>query len=105
MNRRRLHVSDFGATGDGLHDDGPAIRKALQRVAALSRSDLADGVRLVFDGRRRYRIGPWDERWDALPLNGACGVVLDGNGCELLLHPKTWGSGCCIVSVSSSGNL
>ena len=93
MNRWRLHVRDFGAVGDGLHDDGPAIRAALQRVTALSQSRPQTGVRLLFDGDKRYRIGPWDERWDALPLYRAHRVMLDGNGCELLLHPKNMGFG------------
>ena len=35
MPMTTLRVSDFGAVGDGTHDDGPAIRKAIGAAQAL----------------------------------------------------------------------
>lgn len=84
---RMLTAAEFGAVGDGVTDDGPALRRALAAAAEASRA--SDGpVALRLEPGVKYRIGPWDERWCTLPLQRARNLVVDGQGAELLVHPK-----------------
>ncbi len=85
---RVFEVKHYGAVGDGRHDDGPAIRQALADIARRSKTVGKQTLTLRFEPKRVYRIGAWDERWEALPLIEARNVVLDGRGCELSVHPK-----------------
>lgn len=88
LEMRVFDVRQYGAAGDGHTDDGPAIRRALADIASRSRADHKLPLTLRFEPKCVYRIGAWDERWEALPLIEAQNVVLDGRGCELLVHPK-----------------
>lgn len=63
---RAYHVRDFGAVGNGVTDDGPAIQAAINAMAA------AQGGVLMF-GPRRYRVAT------AVTISGAT-VVLQGAG-------------------------
>jgi hypothetical protein len=51
---------EFGAVGDGVHDDAPAIQKALDSIAALSRAHTdgftRPGVLMLTQGKR-YKCG------------------------------------------------
>ncbi len=85
---RVFEIKNYGAVGDGRHDDGPAIRQALADIARRSQTSGKQTLTLRFEPKHVYRIGAWDERWEALPLIEAQNVVLDGRGCELLVHPK-----------------
>lgn len=54
----RISVKDFGATGDGVTDDGPAIRKAIAAAAT-------PGVKTtVFLPRGNYLIAAAEPDWD-----------------------------------------
>ena len=75
-------VGEFGALGDGVTDDGPAIRAALAAVIAC------DGPVTVSFEKKTYRFGEYDERWCTLPLVGAKDVTLDGHGATLVFHPN-----------------
>jgi hypothetical protein len=88
-----LRVASFGARGDGTADDGPAIRAALAKAVALSNAPGARGVTVAFERGRRYRIGPWEERWEALPIIEGHGVTVEGNGAELAVDPKNMAFG------------
>ncbi|MCX6360768.1 MAG: right-handed parallel beta-helix repeat-containing protein [Armatimonadetes bacterium] len=88
-----LRVASFGAKGDGASDDGPAIRAALAKAAALSLAPGACGVTVAFERGRRYRIGAWEERWEALPIIDGHRVCVEGNGAELTVDPKNMAFG------------
>jgi len=76
-----LRVSDFGAIGDGKHDDGPAIRKAIQAA-----TEAGEPVTIRLDPKT-YRIAPRDDRWCAFAIEDARDITLDGRGATLLFHP------------------
>lgn len=78
-----LHVKDFGATGDGVTDDFPAIQRA---VAAARDAGCAI---LRFDGTKTYRaIGKLDFTEEALlDLKGARHLKIEGAGAMVVLHP------------------
>lgn len=80
-----LHVSDFGAAGDGETDDGPAIRRAIARAV-----EAKEPAELRFD-RRLYRIGPREDRWCSFDIRDARDITIDGQGATLLLHPHNCG--------------
>jgi hypothetical protein len=76
-----FHVSGFGAVGDGIHDDGPAIRRAL--AAAVQ---AGPGSRVQFD-RKPYRLEEYMERDYQFELAGVNGLSMDGCGALLINTP------------------
>ncbi len=80
---KNLAVTHFGAAGDGRADDRDAIQRALSAAVAAG-----PGSRVVFEPGRVYRLGPRDEAYGALLLEGARGVTLCGQGATLLAHPS-----------------
>lgn len=73
-----LRVSDFGARGDGVHDDGPAIRKALDAAKA-------DGIpsTVIFENKT-YRLGDNPTAWHYFQMVGHEDLVIEGKGATLL---------------------
>jgi hypothetical protein len=74
-----FHVSAFGAVGDGITDDGPAIEQAIASALASS----IERPTVLFD-RKTYFIGERMDRWPYFVIKGVDGLVIDGRGAELL---------------------
>jgi hypothetical protein len=73
-----IRVADFGARGDGKHDDGPAL------VAAF-KAAKNDGVesRVVLE-KKIYRLGDDPTAWHCLSLIDHENLIIDGNGATLI---------------------
>jgi hypothetical protein len=73
-----LRVADFGALGDGVRDDGPAI------IAAF-KAAKEDGVpsTVVFE-KKTYRLGDNPAAWHCFQMVGHEDLVIDGGGATLL---------------------
>lgn len=79
---RVVRVAEFGALGDGVSDDGPALRRAL--AAAVG---AGAGSRLVFE-RKTYRLGERGEHDFQMVLERVNGLSVEGNGARLLATPR-----------------
>lgn len=77
-----LNVADFGAVGDGVHDDMSAIHKAV----AAARS--AEGAIIRFEKEKIYRVvGRDDLNYEAVfELVGAANIKIEGQGATLVLQ-------------------
>jgi hypothetical protein len=75
-------VADFGATGDGRTDDGPAIRKAVDAAVAAGA-----GSRVVFEPKT-YRLDWCQTASHQISLTGAKDIAMEGNGALLVNHPR-----------------
>lgn len=74
-----LSAGDFGATGDGVADDGPALRRALRAAQA---SGPGATVRL---GPGRYRVGEADSSGYALPVVGGQRLAIEGEDATIVV--------------------
>jgi hypothetical protein len=77
----RLHVQAFGAVGDGVTDDTPALRAA---VAAAVKA--GPGTTLVFD-KKTYRLDKSAPFGAHFRLTRVSDLTIEGNGALLLAHP------------------
>lgn len=77
-----FYAKDFGVTGDGITDDGPAVRKAMDAIS------LADGDKtLVFEQGKTYYIKNFNGTYlfdirilSDIAIDGGNGIfLLDGN--------------------------
>ena len=81
--RTLLRVADFGALGDGVHDDGPAIADAFKAARE-------DGVpSTVVFGKKSYRLGDNPAAWHYFKMSGHEDLVIDGAGATLLCGEGT----------------
>ena len=78
---RVLQVGDYGLRADGVTDDGPAIERMLQEVAAAESS-----VRIVFPAKRTIRVTTARERY-VLRFHRLSHMTVDGGGSTFLLGP------------------
>ena len=76
-----LDASEFGAVGDGVTDDGPAIQRLL---AAASEIDGPAELRFLSDKTFYVRTAP--DRY-VFRFHETSGVTLDGGGSAFLLDP------------------
>lgn len=82
----RLNVRDFGAVGDGVHDDTPALQKALDRQQEFARENAMKGAwhhrgfaaPEIFLPAGRYRITRSLVGGCVTRLTGEKGCVIDG---------------------------
>jgi hypothetical protein len=78
-----FHVADFGAVGDGISDDGPAIRSAFAAAAAAANPAI-----VVFATNAVYRFDKYDNEFNQIPIKYTQGLVVEGNGSTLLINPE-----------------
>jgi len=76
-----FRVSTFGAVGDGVHDDGAAIRKAM--AAAVQ---AGPGSRVLFEPKT-YRLQEYAQGDYQLELANVKGIAIEGNGARLINAP------------------
>lgn len=86
VNYQIVAVEDFGAAGDGITDDGPAIDQAIRTIA-----QNGGYSKLVFEPGKTYFIGEKHERWPYFIIEHVNHVVLEGNGSEILLSRSNVG--------------
>ena len=73
-----IRVADFGAVGDGIHDDGPAITAAFEAAKA-------DGISstVIFE-KKIYRLGDNPTAWHYFQMLGHDDLMIEGSGATLL---------------------
>jgi hypothetical protein len=81
---RELRASTFGAVGDGVADDGPALRRALSAASAAG-----PGTTLRLEGEYRV-LGQPDAKY-ALPLSGARGLRIAGDHAAVIVGDPALG--------------
>lgn len=90
---RHLSVRDFGAIGDGVADDGPALRRALARAAAQPATTLTLGP-------GRYRVFGETGAAYALAVSGARGLRIVGDQATIVVADPAIG---CLSLSDSDG--
>ncbi len=75
-----FHVAQYGAVGDGITDDGPAIRKAVEAAVTAG-----PGAQVLFENKR-YRLARTVENYH-IALEGVTGLTIEGNGAKLINNP------------------
>jgi hypothetical protein len=78
-----LRVEDYGASGDGLTDDGPMMRNVFEKA-----SGSTGPVKIVFKPGAVYYIGPYEHAHGRLMLIRANNVLVEGNHCLIMAHPS-----------------
>jgi len=77
-----FHVEEFGAVGDGITDDGPALRAAAE---ALSNSTGPNTLHFSFG--RTYRMEKEAYAHGSLIFQCTTNLVIEGNGATIVNHP------------------
>lgn len=77
-----LYAKDFGAVGDGIHEDGKAIKRAINAAIATKKPS-----KVVLEPDKTYLIGPNQESYAFFKLENVENFILDGQG-SLLLFEK-----------------
>ncbi|MDG1804272.1 glycosyl hydrolase family 28-related protein [Flavicella sp.] len=76
-----FYVKDFGAAGDGVTDDGPAIRKAISKAIKAG-----EGSTVIFEPKK-YRLAKYTGNNSQFYFSNISGLTLEGNGAELINNP------------------
>ncbi len=80
-SNKEFYVADYGALGDGINDDGPAIRKAVDAAVRAGK-----GSKIVFD-KLTYRLDKYGEDNYHINLKNVAGISIEGNGAEIINNP------------------
>jgi len=75
-----LHAQEFGLQGDGVTDDGPAIRRMLDRADTVEVP-----VTLKFPPNRRIFVGTGTERY-AFRIDATHDLMIDGGGSTFVIQ-------------------
>jgi hypothetical protein len=78
-----LRVRDFGAVGDGVTDDAPAIGKAL----AAAKADGIPSI-VVFE-KKTHHLGDNPAAWHCFQMTGHENLTIEGNGATLLCGERS----------------
>lgn len=79
-----VYAHDYGALGDGIHDDGPAIKHAINAALATGKPS-----KVVLDGGKTYLIGQNQQDFAYFTFLNVENFILDGQGSELLFETAT----------------
>ena len=92
-----LYAKDYGATGDGITDDGPAISMAV-------RDAVSSHLPLYFEPGKTYRIETATNRANPFTspfiIKNASDVTIDGRGAKFIYNPDL-----AYYPVTESGNV
>lgn len=75
---KTFYVKDFGATGDGKADDGPAI------IATFAAAKKCSGTATVVFEKKTYKLGDNPRSWHHFVINDFADLVIEGSGATLL---------------------
>lgn len=78
---KEFHVAEYGAVGDGITDDGQAIRDAID--AAI---EAGEGAKVIFE-EKTYRLAKYDGSRYHFNFKGVEGITIEGNGAEIINNP------------------
>lgn len=78
-----LRIEDFGAVGDGKHDDVGALVRALDALKAAGA-----GGTLEFSAGKIYRLGLRDDSIFQIDLTDMTNATVNGNGAMMLTTPR-----------------
>lgn len=96
--RRIINVSEYGAVGDGITDDGDSINSALETAKALK-----SGSKVVFDSNKTYFVSDTgNDNNTALLLKNLNGITVKGKNTTILCDKGLsymQMSGCCETRV------
>ena len=80
---RVFSLEEFGAVGDGMHNDVLALKKALRAIRQLDGQQAT----LLFS-EKTYRLGKQDECDAQFDFSGMENLEVDGRGATLLIDPS-----------------
>jgi hypothetical protein len=78
---KEFHVANYGAVGDGITDDGAAVRKAVEAAVRAGK-----GSKVVFDNKT-YRLDKYDGNYYHINLEDVSEITIEGNGAEIINNP------------------
>jgi hypothetical protein len=78
-----LYLDDFGAVGDGKHDDVGALVRAIDALKAAG-----PGGTLEFSAGKIYRLGLRDDSIAQIDLQNMTNATVNGNGSMMLTTPR-----------------
>ena len=78
-----LRVDDFGAVGDGKHDDIGAVVAAVDALKGAG-----EGAVLEFTAGKTYKLGLREESIFQIDLQGMTNATVEGHGAMLLSTPR-----------------
>jgi len=76
--KKIINVKDYGAVGDGVTNDGPAIDAAFTEASNLN------GNAIINFESKSYYIGEKANKWHYFNITNLDSLVVEGNGAELL---------------------
>lgn len=76
-----IYAKDYGTVGDGVHDDGPALLRAID--AAIN---CGKPAKVILE-KGKYLMGPRQDNYGVIILNSVNNIEIDGQGSEILLSP------------------
>lgn len=80
-----LYLKDFGAVGDGVTNDGPALHKACKTL-----SDSKPGTTLVLESNKTYYIRDTGTSvTSAITILKGSGIAIKGDNTTILVDPTT----------------